>query len=110
MFGITRFGQCLLLLLLLYVNIPVLAIYESQAGSFDWHQTWTGHPREAFNIDDEHIAVYSDRNAFASINIKTGSIGTNKIFFFFFLIQTRIVWRQVLDNQLTSFKTSDAGR
>ncbi|KAG1141646.1 hypothetical protein G6F37_008214 [Rhizopus arrhizus] len=93
MFRITSCGLYLLLLSIAYLGIPVLAIYESQAGTFDWHHTWIGHPREAFDVDDKHVVVYTDRNVFASINKETGAIE----------------WRQVLENKLASLKTSDAG-
>lgn len=36
MFAITKSGLNLLLLGLLQVIVPVTAIYESQAGTFDW--------------------------------------------------------------------------
>lgn len=75
MFRITSCGLYLLLLSIAYLGIPVLAIYESQAGTFDWHHTWIGHPREAFDVDDKHVVVYTDRNVFASINKETGAIG-----------------------------------
>ncbi|KAL4213035.1 hypothetical protein CU097_015490 [Rhizopus azygosporus] len=90
---ITLRGLLLLLFGIACLSIPTQAIYESQAGAFDWHHTWIGHPREAFSIDDNHVLVYSDRNVFASINKHTGAIE----------------WRQILDSQLINLKTSDAG-
>lgn len=72
---ITLRGLLLLLFGIACLSVPTQAIYESQAGAFDWHHTWIGHPREAFNIDDNHVLVYSDRNVFASINKHTGAIG-----------------------------------
>ncbi|CAO3659685.1 unnamed protein product [Rhizopus stolonifer] len=93
MFRITSCGLFLLFLSIFCLSLPVLAMYESQAGAFDWHQTWIGHPREAFDIDDGHVIIYSDRNVLASLNKDTGAIQ----------------WRQVLENQLISLKSSDAG-
>ncbi|KAG0759110.1 hypothetical protein G6F24_009309 [Rhizopus arrhizus] len=93
MFRITSCGLLFLILSIAHLFIPVLAIYESEAGTFDWHHVWIGHPQEAFKIDDDRILVYSDRNVFASLNTYTGAVE----------------WRQVLDKQLTSFQVSDAG-
>ncbi|KAK4519912.1 uncharacterized protein ATC70_010156 [Mucor velutinosus] len=83
----------LLGLLLLHVALPATAIYENQAGLFDWHHTWVGHPREAVKLDNNHIAVYSERNIIASLNTHTGAVE----------------WRQVLDNQLDHFAATEAG-
>ncbi|KAI8636019.1 hypothetical protein BD408DRAFT_448750 [Parasitella parasitica] len=83
----------LLGLFLLQFALPSAAIYENQAGTFDWHHTWIGHPREAIKIDFEHIAVYSERNIIASLNIENGAV----------------VWRQVLENQLDHFVATEAG-
>lgn len=38
MIAITKSGLSLLLLRLLQVAAPVTAIYESQAGTFDWYE------------------------------------------------------------------------
>lgn len=43
------------------------------------HHTWVGHPREAVKIDDNHIAVYSERNILASLNIETGAVGNKHV-------------------------------
>lgn len=42
---------------------------------YNRHHTWIGHPRAAFNLDNKHIAVYSESNVFASINVESGEIG-----------------------------------
>lgn len=39
------------------------------------HHTWVGHPREAVKIDNEHIAVYSEKNVIASLNTHSGAVG-----------------------------------
>ncbi|RCI01755.1 hypothetical protein CU098_011458, partial [Rhizopus stolonifer] len=52
----------------------------------------TGHPREAVQMDQQ-IIVYSERNVLASLDADTGEV----------------VWRQVLENQLEQFATSEAG-
>jgi hypothetical protein len=39
------------------------------------HHSWVGHPREAVKIDEQHIAVYSDKNILASLKTDTGAIG-----------------------------------
>ncbi|CEP08079.1 hypothetical protein [Parasitella parasitica] len=83
----------LLGLLLLQVVLPSAAIYENQAGLFDWHHTWVGHPREAVKLDEKHIAVYSERNIIASLNTDNGAV----------------VWRQVLENQLDHFVVTETG-
>ncbi|KAI9478581.1 MAG: hypothetical protein EXX96DRAFT_571423 [Benjaminiella poitrasii] len=93
MLAITKCGLNLLLLGMLYVAFPVLAIYESEAGSYDWHHKWVGHPREAFKIDENHIAVYSEQNIIAALNTENGGIE----------------WRQVLENELDHFVASEAG-
>ncbi|GAA5817056.1 hypothetical protein MFLAVUS_010593 [Mucor flavus] len=93
MFAITKSGLNLLLLGLLQVIVPATAIYESQAGTFDWHHTWVGHPREAVKIDNDHLAVYSEKNIIASLNTHSGAVE----------------WRQVLDNDLDQFLATDSG-
>ncbi|OBZ86795.1 ER membrane protein complex subunit 1 [Choanephora cucurbitarum] len=90
---ITQRGLNLLVLGLFQWIIPTLAIYENQAGVFDWHHIWLGHPREAYKMDDQHMAIYSERNVVASLDINTGAV----------------VWRQVLENQIQQFVGSDAG-
>ncbi|KAI7900808.1 uncharacterized protein BX663DRAFT_562854 [Cokeromyces recurvatus] len=93
MFSITKCGLNLILLGLLYIIIPVIAIYENEAGTYDWHHKWVGHPREAFKIDDNHIAVYSEQNVIAALEINNGAIE----------------WRQVLENELDHVVASEAG-
>lgn len=93
MLTITKSGLSLLLLGVLQVAVPATAIYESQAGKFDWHHTWVGHPQEAVKIDNNHIAVYSEQNVIASLNTQSGAIA----------------WRQVLENELDHFVSSESG-
>ncbi|KAI7872624.1 uncharacterized protein EV154DRAFT_529119 [Mucor mucedo] len=93
MIAITKRGLSLLLLGLLHVVVPATAIYESQAGTFDWHHTWVGHPHEAVKIDNDHIAVYTEKNIIASLNTHSGAVE----------------WRQILENELDHFVATDAG-
>ncbi|ORZ15782.1 hypothetical protein BCR42DRAFT_42767 [Absidia repens] len=66
---------------------PVDAIYESQAGVFDWHHSWVGKPHWTAQYQHEsssHIIISTDRNVLASLNALTGEIE----------------WRQLLENSI----------
>ncbi|CAO3582557.1 unnamed protein product [Absidia cylindrospora] len=56
---------------------PVDAIYESQAGVFDWHYSWVGKPHWTAHYQHEsssHIVISTDRNVLASLDASTGAI------------------------------------
>ncbi|KAF7729983.1 hypothetical protein EC973_003396 [Apophysomyces ossiformis] len=91
-----RRKACLLTLGLLYVFLcvtPVSAIYQSEAGVFDWHHSWVGKARQALLLNTTHLAVSTDRNVLASLEVETGTIA----------------WRQLLDEPIVDMKVSDKG-
>ncbi|KAL0081975.1 hypothetical protein J3Q64DRAFT_1754353 [Phycomyces blakesleeanus] len=84
----------LLLGLLCFLCItPVSALYKSQAGVFDWHQSWIGKTRWSSKLDSSHITVVTERNVVASLNIDNGELE----------------WRQVLEETITHAKITNGG-
>ncbi|KAI9029669.1 hypothetical protein CLU79DRAFT_735346 [Phycomyces nitens] len=71
------------LLCLLYI-VPVSALYKSQAGVFDWHQSWIGKSVWASKLGSSHITVVTERNVLGSLNIDNGALE----------------WRQVLEENI----------
>ncbi|CAO3620546.1 unnamed protein product [Cunninghamella blakesleeana] len=71
-------------LLFLSYSTLTLAIYESQAGVFDWHHSWIGKPQWVGEYKEHissHIIISTERNVLAFLNSSSGAIE----------------WRQVLN-------------
>ncbi|KAI8335748.1 hypothetical protein BC941DRAFT_377420 [Chlamydoabsidia padenii] len=75
---------------------PVQAIYESQAGVFDWHHAWIGKPRWTAQYQHDatsHVIISTERNVLASLDASTGAID----------------WRQYLENDIEDPKLTSQG-
>eukprot|EP00882_Tetradesmus_deserticola_P017815 GHRQ01019108.1.p2 GENE.GHRQ01019108.1~~GHRQ01019108.1.p2 ORF type:complete len:198 (+),score=34.15 GHRQ01019108.1:599-1192(+) len=65
-------AQAFVLLLLLG---PAWAIFEDQAGTFDWYKQFVGRPRSvAFLPGKERVFVATQQSLLASLHTKTGSV------------------------------------
>ncbi|ORZ03581.1 hypothetical protein BCR43DRAFT_483607 [Syncephalastrum racemosum] len=71
----------------------VHALYESQAGVFDWHHTWIGKPHWAHSYDASRLLIATERNVLASMDSKSGAI----------------VWRQVFEDPIQAIEATDSG-
>lgn len=69
-----RSAACLLLLITLVAICPAAAIYEDQAGTFDWYKQFVGRPISAsFTPGKERVYLHTEQNILASLQTKTGS-------------------------------------
>lgn len=63
------------LLALCSLIAPAAAIYEDQAGTFDWHKQFVGRPQAVlFSPGKERVFLTTGQNLVASLQTKTGSI------------------------------------
>lgn len=75
-----RIRWFLLLLIILLINLT-LALYEDQAGKFDWKLSYIGKAKFAYT-DSKRVVIATEENVLASLHIKTG----------------QILWRQILED------------
>ncbi|KAI8076339.1 uncharacterized protein BX664DRAFT_287861 [Halteromyces radiatus] len=83
-------------LLLYFCTGSVRAIYESQAGVFDWHHTWIGKPRWVAHhqhATSSHVIIATERNVLASLDSSTGSID----------------WRQLMEHEFQEPRLTTEG-
>ncbi|KAI9314818.1 hypothetical protein BX666DRAFT_1861888 [Dichotomocladium elegans] len=82
-----------LLTILICVANPVDAIYESQAGVFDWHHAWVGKAKWSSLTDSSRVVIGTERNVLASLNTDTGDI----------------VWRQAFEVPVKEYHSTGTG-
>eukprot|EP00193_Tetraselmis_chui_P018237 CAMPEP_0177784732 /NCGR_PEP_ID=MMETSP0491_2-20121128/19890_1 /TAXON_ID=63592 /ORGANISM="Tetraselmis chuii, Strain PLY429" /LENGTH=118 /DNA_ID=CAMNT_0019305583 /DNA_START=63 /DNA_END=415 /DNA_ORIENTATION=+ len=59
----------------------VRGIHEDQLGRFDWHRQYLGRYRAAeFAKKSARVAVASEHNALAALNLRTGDVEWRQIF------------------------------
>ena len=69
----------------------VAAVYEDQAGSFDWHRAQVGPVTSAHLGSKPRVFVGTSQNVIGSLNLRDGSIA----------------WRKILDGPLSSLALVD---
>lgn len=74
--------KCIWLFLIGLCVHTALALYEDQAGKFDWKLPFIGKAKFAHIIDAKRIAVATEENVIAVLNTKT----------------SQIIWRQTLES------------
>lgn len=72
-------GACLVAAAVAVVIIlsasPAAAIYEDQAGTFDWYKQFVGRPNSVlFSPGKERVFLATQQNLLASLQTKTGSV------------------------------------